>query len=391
MSSLQKARFAVFAYFAIAGSAVTVWAVHIPDVEERLNLTHSQIGMAILMIGIGALLSMQVVGSMVDKMGSKRSLLLITPALGLATFLPGLAGEFFGLLAAMLVFGLFVGGIDIAMNAAALEVERLYERPIFSAFHGFWSIGCVLGSAVGSFALGFDSPMLVTMGAWGTISLLVGIALNGWLVTDEKHAAKEVVTSPAPSNRRHLPFVIFVGLVSAAGALTEGVGIDWSALFSVKQFHVTAGVAAITVTVFSSAMAAMRFFADKVVERYGRLFVIRWGSAVAGLGILAAITSPALEISLFGWALAGLGIAGVVPQCMAFGSEIGAREHQGRNLAKVVGITYAGVLGGPAAIGFIAQATTIQISLIAGVVLATFVALSTIIMSKKRSPNAETV
>ena len=176
--------------------------------------------------------------------------------------------------------------------------------------------------------------------------------------------------------------MIFVGLVSAAGAIVEGVGIDWSALYSVDRFQVITATAAISVTMFASAMAAVRFFADKVVAKFGRIAVIQGGALIAAAGIAIALLSPNVQISWIGWALAGLGISAVVPQCMAFGSEIGSEANQGRNLAKVVGLTYAGVLGGRAIIGFVGQAFGLQLALTIGVALAAFVAIGAAIMAK---------
>jgi hypothetical protein len=67
---------------------------------------------------------------------------------------------------------------------------------------------------------------------------------------------------------------------------------------------------------------------------------------------------------------------------MAYGSEIGPIENQGRNLAKVVGLTYAGVLGGPAIIGFIGELIGLTQALWFGVALSVFIVLGAIFMVK---------
>ena len=115
------------------------------------------------------------------------------------------------------------------------------------------------------------------------------------------------------------------------------MGIDWSALFSIEKFDVSAATGGISIAVFAAAMATIRFVADKVVAKRGRIFVIRTGSALAGVGVALALIMPAIQLSWLGWAIAGVGISAVVPQCMAFASDIGSKENQGRNLAKVVG------------------------------------------------------
>lgn len=380
----------MFVYFLLCGSAVTILAAHIPRLEKDLSMSHSLIGTLFLLLGAGALASMQLIGNLVDKRGSAVTLKFVSVALGLALLLPGLAGNYFLLAGAMFLLGTTIGGIDIAMNAHALEVEKAYGRPIFSAFHAMWSIGGVLGSAIAAFALSLGSPMALTMTIWGSMTIVVGIVISPALLPSK---ASPEIDKPAAnrskSKGREFAFVMFIGVVSAAAAVIEGVGIDWSALYSVDKFNVSVATAGISITVFSGAMAIIRLVADKVVGRFGRIFVIRYGALVSALGITFALTMPAVELSWLGWSIAGVGIAAVVPQCMAYGSDIGEEANQGRNLAKVVGLTYAGVLGGPAVIGFLAEAVGLQQGLTFGIALALFVALGSIFLSKGKQKHGK--
>lgn len=390
MTKLKQARASVFAYFLLCGSAVTVWATHIPVVEKDLSLSHAQIGLIILLLGGGALASMQLVGHLVDRYGSARVLTWISVALGLALMLPGLATTFLALAIAICLLGATIGGIDIAMNAHALEVERAYQRPIFSSFHAMWSIGGVVGSAVTGAALSLHTPMFVTMFGWGILTIVLGLGISKFLLVSEANL-NTVAKVGSKSRAREFYYVILIGLISASAAIIEGVGIDWSALFSIEKFNVSAATGGISIAVFTAAMASIRFVADKVVAKHGRIFVIRTGAAIAGAGVALALVLPTVQFSWLGWAVAGIGISAVVPQCMAFASDIGSKENQGRNLAKVVGLTYAGVLGGPAVIGFIGNAVGLQSALILGIVLAAFVAAGSIVMQKGKQKYGETI
>ena len=390
MTKLRQARASVFLYFLLCGSAVTVWATHIPVVEKNLSLSHAQIGIIILILGGGALASMQMVGNLVDRFGSARVLTWISVALGLALMLPGLANGYLTLAVSIFILGVTIGGIDIAMNAHALEVERAYQRPIFSSFHAMWSIGGVVGSAVTGAALLIHSPMWITMFGWGILTIVAGLVFSKFLlVTEPNHQAAEQI---GPKTRaREFYYVILIGLISASAAIIEGVGIDWSALFSIEKFNVTAATGGISIGVFAAAMAIIRLVADKVVAKHGRIFVIRTGSAISGVGVALALVMPNLQFSWFGWAVAGIGISAVVPQCMAFASDIGSKQNQGRNLAKVVGLNYAGLLGGPAVIGFVANAVGLQSALILGIVLAAFVAGGSALMQNGKQKYGETI
>ena len=381
MTNLQRARFSVFLYFLLCGSAVTIWATHIPVVENKLGISHAQIGILLLLLGAGALASMQAIGAAVDKYGSAKTLTATSIALGLALILPGFAFNYLSISIAIFILGSTIGAIDIAMNAHALEIESAYKRPIFSSFHAMWSIGGVVGTAVSSGALSVSIPMWATMSGWGAFTIIVGLVLS-------KNLLPRVVAPKVPSIKsasakvKELYFVIFIGCVSAAAAVIEGVGIDWSALFTIDQFNVSVATAGISIGTFSAAMAIVRLLADKVVAKFGRIFVIRNGALLSALGMALALTAPSIWLSWVGWAIAGIGVSAVVPQCMAFGSDIGDEQNQGRNLAKVVGLTYAGVLGGPAIIGFLATFVGLQASMSFGIALAVFVAVGSIFMSK---------
>ena len=156
MTQLQRARLAVFVVFTIAGASVTTWAAHIPTVEKDLAISHAEIGTALLFFGGGAVLSMQVTGFLVDRIGSKGATLLALAALGIGVTTPGLATDLLSLSITLFIFGFGLGATDIAMNAHAVVVERVYNRPILSAFHAFWSIGGLLGAILGGTMVGLD-------------------------------------------------------------------------------------------------------------------------------------------------------------------------------------------------------------------------------------------
>ena len=369
---------------------MTIWATHIPDVERKLSLSHAQIGIVILLLGAGALASMQVVGSLVDRFGSAKILTVTSVALGLALVLPGFAPNYLTLSIGIFVLGSTIGGIDIAMNAHALEIERAYERPIFSSFHAMWSIGGVIGSAIAGFALALKSPMAITMSSWGVITIAIGLLCSKWLLVSATGQSEREQQNKV-SRTKEFYYVLFIGLVSASAAIIEGVGIDWSALFTIDKFETSVAVGGVSIAFFTAAMAIVRFVADKVVARFGRIFVIRNGAIISAIGVALALYSPNMELSWAGWALAGIGVSAVVPQCMAFASDIGTPQNQGRNLAKVVGLTYAGVLGGPAIIGFVGNAIGLQGALTFGIALAAFVALGSMVMQKGKSKYGETI
>jgi MFS family permease len=402
VSALQKARFAVFAYFTIAGAAVTFWAVHIPFVENKLDISHAAIGTLLLVFGGGALTAIQLVGNLIDRVGSRTATFLSGTFMGVMLFLPGLANTPLYLGIALFILGIGVGATDVAMNAHAVDVEKAYQRPIFSAFHSMWSFGGLIGASVGGIALANGLDMQTTLTGATIATLLVAISMRTWMLPDnpnhqsdkkvkdaDKQAEKSRLKAINASNRKVLGFVLFLGAMSAAAAIAEGTGVDWSTLHHARVLGTSDAQAAIALVVYTGAMGFTRLVIDKVVAARGRIFVIRFGSLVSAVGTCVVVLSTTSPVALAGWVIAGIGIAGVVPQIFAYSAEVGEDTHTGRNMAKVVGITYAGVLAGPALIGFLTALVPLNIAIGLGVVLGLFTALGTLVI-EKRNLNAKT-
>jgi MFS family permease len=403
VSALQKARFAVFAYFTIAGAAVTFWAVHIPFVENKLNISHAAIGTLLLVFGGGALTAIQLVGNLIDRVGSRTATFLSGTFMGVMLFLPGLADSPLFLGVALFLLGIGVGATDVAMNAHAVEVEKAYKRPIFSAFHSMWSFGGLIGAGIGGLALANSLDMQTTLSAAAIATLVIAITMRTWMLPDspnhqsdknesfaDKQAEKSRLQKLNASNRKVLGYVLFLGAMSAAAAISEGTGVDWSTLHHARVIGTSDAQAAIALVFYTGAMGITRLVIDKVVAAKGRIFVIRFGSLVSAMGTCIVVVSTTSPVALLGWVIAGIGIAGVIPQIFAYSAEVGEETHTGRNMAKVVGITYAGVLAGPAIIGFLTELVPLNIAIGLSVILGLFTALGTLVI-KRRDAHAETV
>ena len=403
MSALQKARFAVFAYFTISGAAVTFWAVHIPFVEDKFEISHAAIGSLLLVFGGGALTAIQMVGNLIDRVGSRTAAFLSGTFMGVMLFLPGLANTPLLLGISLFLLGIGVGATDVAMNAHAVDVEKAYQRPIFSAFHSMWSFGGLIGASIGGLALanGLDMQTTLTGAAFATV--FIAISMRTWMLPDipnhnfakqskdaDRQAEKSRLKKLNASNRKVLGFVLFLGAMAAAAAIAEGTGVDWSSLHHARVLGTSDAQAAIALVLYTGSMGTTRLFIDKVVAARGRIFVVRFGSLISAVGTCVVVLSTTSAVALAGWVIAGIGIAGVVPQIFAYSAEVGEQTHTGRNMAKVVGITYAGVLAGPAVIGFLTELVPLNIAIGLGVVLGLFTALGTLVIEKRNS-NAQTL
>lgn len=393
---MLAARWAVNYFFLLSGSTATLWSVHLPQVETLLRLSHAQIGTIIVFTGFGALTAMQLLGQLIDRLGSKTATIFGGILLGIVLFIPGLAFNLVTICIAGFVLGFGLASCDIAQNAHAVEVEKAYGKHIFSTFHAFWSFGGLIGAAVGGLTLAAGIPMWQTLSAAGVLGLVGTFVAGRFLITGKAHAAaaveklsksaaKALKREQNLANRRYLLPIIAIGVMCAGGALIEGVGIDWSSLFEVKQLGATTSQGAVAVMVFSAGMGVFRLIADQFVAKYGRLFVVRVGGFLAAIGIAGAISVSSVPVSTGFWFIAGLGISSVVPQLFAYSATIGEESHSGRNLAKVFGITYAGMLGGPAVIGWLTTMFSLGQALSVGVALGIVIAVGALFMPNQRA------
>ena len=374
--NLLKSKFAVCFFFFSGGSSLALWAVHIPLIERTVGISYVTLGALFMFSGLGGFAAMQIFGWIIDHIGAKTATRIGGLVVGLSLLGPAFAQDVWSLGLAIFFLGFGIAGVDVGMNAAALQVDKVNKRAIFTFFHLFWSVGGLFGAALGfaTISAGFDQSQ--TLSITGVVLSVTGVIVAGWLLPNEVVATKEDKNKnrvASKANRRVLPLVILAGLMASAGAIIEGVAQDWSALYLIDIQNVSVALAAWGLAAFNLGMITGRIFIDRIVENKGRGFIIRWGSLLGGVAIAAQAIAPNFETSLALWYFLGLGISGVVPQIFAAGGEIGEATHSGRNMARVVGITYIGALAGPSAIGLLTAIYPLNIAIGWGTALAIFI------------------
>jgi fucose permease len=347
--------------FLVHGFVIATWISRIPAVQSSLRLTNFELGLTLLASALGALCSIPVAGFLVGRFGSKRVSVFASALFCLALVLPALAWNAISLAAALYIFGGSAAAMDVAMNSQAVEVEKMMERPTMSRFHGMFSLGAMVGAAAGGAVAARGVGTLPHFAVSGVLNAAAVMAVGGWLL--ETHNAHKNADHRLPF--RSMPRVLLA--LSAIGfciLLAEGAMADWTALYLRQVLKAGAGAAAAGYSVFSAAMAAMRFLGDMVTTRLGPQRAVRTGSLVAALGL-----GWALCVRDAGWAMPGFGVAGcgfsiIIP--LVFGSAGRVKGvAPGAGIASVTGIGYAGFIVGPPAIGFLSQLLTLRGALVA--------------------------
>ena len=365
--------------FALNGFLAAMWVANIPVITERTGTGHAALGVLLLVLGGTAFLGMQVSGRCIDRFGSRPTTVAAAVLLCGVIIAPALATDTGSLALALAAFGFVNGGIDVAMNAQAVEVERAYGRPIMSAFHGFFSVGGLVGSGVVAAAIWAGVHVVVTVCVAAVLGVAVILAAATGLVGRDygmPGAAADSAGDGAAGDRWwrgvDLRRLVILAVVAFAAMLAEGTAYDWSALQVVQTFGVGDAIGAVAFGCFSAAMTVARFTVDPIAAALGPVAVVRWGAAIGIVGMSIALTAPVPAIAIAGWAVFGIGLAGLVPQLFTAAGNLTARP-SGRVISMVVGCGYIGMLAGPGVVGLISERTSLTVGLtpaIAALVLA---------------------
>ena len=359
--TLRHARAAVFALFASFGIVLSTWAVHLPVLKQSVGMSNAVTGTVLLILGIGSLAGMQISGVAISRWGTERVAVMAGVALAVSIMVPLAATTIGQAAVGAFVLGASAGCADVGMNAAAVDVERDYGRPIMAAFHAVFSIGTVIGSLQGSAGFALQLTTLTTTSTIASICLVtVGAAFTGFRGYRARREldSEEIPALPAQVDRRLRLRVLLLGMLAFLLLLSEGSAMDWSSLHAREHLGASAPSAALAIGSFVVAMTVARFAADRVVQAVGPVWVLRGGAILAAAGILAVIMAPNLPVALAGWALFGLGLAGGLPQVLTAAGNLGGGS--ARTLSRVVGVGYVAILGGPALIGWLVELVSWQ-------------------------------
>jgi predicted MFS family arabinose efflux permease len=341
-----KTRLATRLSFLAAGFSMSCWASLVPFAKGRIGVDDGTFGLLLLCLGIGSIVAMPLTGWLTARLGSKP--MILGGGFGLVLLLPVLsvADSAFVLAVALLGFGASLGTIDVAMNVHAVEVERAAQRPLMSGFHAMYSIGGFAGA--GGMILLLSAGVKPFAGALcGSAAALTALGL-AW--------PRLLRARGAP-----VPFVAPRGVVlllAGLGAITflvEGAILNWSALLVIGARLVDAAQGGLGYMLFAIAMTIGRLTGDRFVAAAGNARVLIWGGLTAILGFIVLLTIPFPPVAMAGFLLIGFGASNLVPVLFHLAGRQTAMP-AALGVAALTTTAYAGVLAGPAAIGFLSQA-----------------------------------
>ncbi len=343
---------AAHAFFFIGGFGTATWAPLVPLLRERLMVGDDVLGMLLLCIGVGSLLTMPLSGALAMRLGCRRVVMTASILFAAILLLVSCVDALSLAVPIVLIFGAVMGCIDVVVNIVAVLVEKGIGRRIMSGMHAFWSLGGFVGAGLYGVWVGLLglSPFQSTAIAAGLILLLT--AVFGRHLIPYGGGGGALLALPRG-------IIVFVGMTAFIAFLSEGAVMDWGGVYLTTVRGMDLALAGTGYSVFSAAMLTMRFLGDRVVQRIGALPVAVGGALLAFGGILLVMFAPVDALLYVGFFAIGIGSANIVP---VFFSLMGRQNVMPVSAAvsAVSTMGYLGILAGPAAIGFVSSLTTLQ-------------------------------
>jgi MFS family permease len=367
--SAVTARYATLAVFFLNGLAFASWAARIPAAAATLGIGPGQIGVLLLLLGLGSVLVLPLAGPLSVRLGTANmvragGVLVALAMLGIAgalhaALVPATAAALFG-------FGVGIACWDVAMNIEGADVERQLRRTVMPQFHAAFSLGAFAGALAGAGLSAAHVPLSVHLACLAVLVAAAALALPRAFLPHQS-AAHDGAAAASRFGAWREPRTVLIGVVVLGAALTEGAANDWIAKAAVDGLGASAAEGALVFAVFVAAMTALRLAGGRAVDRLGRVPVLRLGLAAALAGLLLFVLAPNLPLAVAGAVLWGLGAALGFPLGMSAAAEDPARAAGRVSVVSTLG--YIAFLAGPPFLGFLGQQVGVRNARLAVAVL----------------------
>ncbi|GAB3160829.1 MFS transporter [Amycolatopsis stemonae] len=359
---LKRARLGVSVVFAVCGAAFATWLARVPAVQDQLGLTTGELATGLFGLAAGSVVALLGAGALLTRIGSRAAVVLGAVVLCGGLPLVAFAWSAPVFVAALVVLGVGNSLLDVAMNAHAARVEEGYGRPIFAGFHAFWNIGGLAGSGVDALMEALHIPVSVHFPVAGAVLLAFALWGRALFLSGADRGQGE--TAFAWPSRALVP----LGVIAFCGFVAEGAVNSWSAVYLADVTGATTALASLGYFAFSGTMIAVRLVADRIVARTGAVRFVRVATTVAVLGFAVVLFAPWPVAGIAGFAVVGLGVAGIVPIAWSVASRKQA-DAPGKAVAAVAACGYLGFLVEPVLVGALATRIGLHWALSSAVVV----------------------
>lgn len=347
-------RFSTYIGYIILGLAFGLWAMLVPFVKDRLMVDKAQLGMLLLLIATGAVISMFFTGLTAAKIGCRKTVVISTilviiclPVLSVSSniYLTGLF---------MLLFGMGLGMLDVTLNIQGVIVEESMKKHLMAGFHSMYSFGVFFGILIITYLLKFVSSSYAAFIISGIIFILL-IAIIPALLSYGGDKPQKIFIKPT-----RILFVL--GMICFIAFVAEGVILDWSALFMREVRNIQPEYAGYSFSLFYITMGIFRFIGDKTAEKFSTKSILFASSITAIAGLIIMLYVPYSAASFIGFTLAGAGLANMVPVTISAAGKYRGNMPLSIAVSAVATVGYFGTLIGPSVMGFVSEHTNLTIA-----------------------------
>ncbi|MFK4851342.1 MFS transporter [Microbacterium sp. ZW T6_19] len=363
-SQFVRWRAAIFAIFLASGLSIATWASRVPDIKVSLGIDNAQMGLLLLGMGIASIIGISTSPAVMARTGARLGMLVTMLIFGVGVALIGLGTNVLGSLPVVLVglilFGFGNGSLDVMMNVEATAVEQQMGKTILPVFHAFFSFGTVIGAGAGALAVQLGAN--VSAHAFVVAAVIAVLAVVCFANVPNREAALDPSPAEKPHWRERMhvaleawrePRTYALGIVMLGMSFAEGGANDWLALGVSEDHGAGPAAGAAALATFSVAMTVVRLFGGPLVDRFGRVIVLRILAITAAAGILLFILAPDTPLVFVAAALWGVGASLGFPLGMSAAADDPAKAAARVSAAATIG--YIAFLGGPPVLGFISE------------------------------------
>lgn len=377
---LKWQQYAVRAIFFFSGFGCATWAPLVPIVKQRLSVSDDIMGMLLLCIGIGSFLSMPFSGSLARKYGCRKVITVASIVFIVILSAITQVNSVYQLVPLLLVFGSSMGLIDVVMNINAVFVEQASGRSIMSNFHAMWSIGCFVGAGIFGIWLSLGlSPLTATI-----IAVLIMLALLAFCYGKLLNYGAKEDEEDSPLLAIPKGIIVFFSIIIGISFLAEGAVMDWSGIYITEVHGMDIALAGTGYSIYSVAMFLTRMTGDYAVNRFGKKIMVSGGLLLSFIGFMLLVFASWEPLVFSAFFLMGIGLANVVPVIYSLAGNQ-TDMPSGQAVAAMGTFGYFGMLCGPAVIGYISNATSLNLAFgVLAVLIIIEITLAIYIFSKNK-------
>lgn len=353
-------RNAVFVVFTLNGLGAAAWISRMPGIRDHLDISVAEVGLLIFCVSVGSIAGLLLSAHLMHWLGGRRTILIFLAGCGVALVVVGVGSSvltsFVVTGAGFVLYGFFSGICDVAMNVEGSGAERATGRNIMPWYHASWSFGTVAGAGAGALAAGAGVDPGIHLGVMAVILVVGAIVVVRWIPDEDPAIESGEVAKPTFRERMSIwldPRTLLIGLIVLGMAFTEGSANDWVAIGFIDDRGLDNGQGALVFGVFTVSMTVGRLAGVPLLDRFGRVAVLRGASLAAVVGLAIVILVPVVPIGIAGVVLWGLGASLGFPVGMSAAGDDPARA--AARVSAVATIGYFAFLVGPPLIGFVGE------------------------------------